>query len=388
MKTLLLAPQPFYVERGTPIAVRCLATEFSRLGWQVDLLTFHEGTDVQIANVRIVRIPPVPGIRRIGPGFSLKKLLCDVVMFAKALSMVRRGGYRYVHAVEEAVFMAAAARAVFGVPYVYDMDSAMADQILEKWPRLRFLRRPMKWFEAMAVRRAVVVVPVCESLSRIAAEAGAARSMVLTDPPAFAATADATVAARVRRELGVSGTCLMYVGNLEAYQGVGLLLQAFAIAVGRGVDATLVIVGGNSADVTAYRAKAESLRIDARTRFFGPRPLGEMGDLVAASDVLVSPRLTGVNTPMKVYAYLNSGKAILATDIESHSQVLTSDFAVLEPPDPDRFADGICQLAANPGLRDALACRAAAVAKERYSQEAFAATVRRFGDLMESLTGA
>ena len=41
----------------------------------------------------------------------------------------------------------------------------------------------------------------------------------------------------------------MYVGNLEAYQGVDLLLEAFAVAVGRGKDVGLVVVGGKPADV-------------------------------------------------------------------------------------------------------------------------------------------
>jgi glycosyltransferase involved in cell wall biosynthesis len=113
-----------------------------------------------------------------------------------------------------------------------------------------------------------------------------------------------------------------------------------------------------------------------------------MGPLIAAADVLVSPRVSGVNTPMKIYAYLNSGKAILATDIESHSQVLTSETALLEPPIVERFADGICRLADDPGLRATLASRAAEVAQEKYSQAAFAATVRRFAAVIEPLTKA
>jgi len=302
--------------------------------------------------------------------------------------MAARGGYRYVHAVEEAVFMAAFIRLVFRLPYVYDMDSSMADQIIEKWPRASFLRRLLKWFESAAVRRAALVMPVCESLAGIARAAGAAETIVLTDPPAFTIAPGSDAGRSVRQELGLSGTCFMYAGNLESYQGVGLLLDSFALAAATGANACLVIVGGKPGDVAAYTAKAETLGITRRTRFLGPRPLAEMGGLVAAADVLVSPRLTGVNTPMKIYAYLNTGKPILATDIESHSQVLTRDIAVLEPPAPDRFAEGIRRLAADQALRQELGARAAAVGQERYSQEAFSRTVRRFGALVDSLTAA
>ena len=41
MKILLLAPQPFYAERGTPIAVLLAATALCRAGHEVDVLTFH-----------------------------------------------------------------------------------------------------------------------------------------------------------------------------------------------------------------------------------------------------------------------------------------------------------------------------------------------------------
>ena len=119
--------------------------------------------------------------------------------------------------------------------------------------------------------------------------------------------------------------------------------------------------------------------------FLGPKPINEVGELVAAADVLVSPRITGVNTPMKIYAYLSSGKPILATSIESHTQVLTPEIAVLEPAEVGRLAEGMSRLASDAGLRKKLAEKAMRVAAEKYSQAAFEKTVAGFCDLMESM---
>ena len=52
--------------------------------------------------------------------------------------MVRRNRYDLIHAVEESAFIAAAAQAVSGVPYVYDMDSSLAEQMVEAYPGLAF----------------------------------------------------------------------------------------------------------------------------------------------------------------------------------------------------------------------------------------------------------
>lgn len=78
MRILVLAPQPFFQNRGTPIAVRMLAEDLCKAGHNVDLLTFFEGEDVDLRDVRHLRIPPIPFIKNIGPGFSLKKY-CVIV---------------------------------------------------------------------------------------------------------------------------------------------------------------------------------------------------------------------------------------------------------------------------------------------------------------------
>ena len=108
MRILLLAPHPFYQARGTPIAVKTVLEFLGSRGHQVDVLTYHEGADVEIPNVRIFRIPRVPGVRNIRPGFSLKKVACDVAMFGTCLRMMRRNRYDLLHAVEESAFIAVA----------------------------------------------------------------------------------------------------------------------------------------------------------------------------------------------------------------------------------------------------------------------------------------
>lgn len=113
----------------------------------------------------------------------------------------------------------------------------------------------------------------------------------------------------------------------------------------------------------------------------------KLPEFMAASDVLVSPRIKGVNTPMKIYSYLQAGKPILATDIISHSQVLSSDFAFLVSPHPAAFAAAMRQLASDPKLRNRLADEALSVAQTRFSPETFDKVVFGFCDqLTEVLT--
>jgi glycosyltransferase involved in cell wall biosynthesis len=74
----------------------------------------------------------------------------------------------------------------------------------------------------------------------------------------------------------------------------------------------------------------------------GQRPAEEIPAYLDAATLLVSPRSTGTNTPLKIYQYLRSGRPIVATNLRTHTQVLAEDTAFLAEPDrrtalPPRF---------------------------------------------------
>jgi glycosyltransferase involved in cell wall biosynthesis len=86
---------------------------------------------------------------------------------------------------------------------------------------------------------------------------------------------------------------------------------------------------------------------------------------------LVSPRISGTNTPLKIYSYLQSGKPIVATNIYSHTQVLNSDVAMLADPCPESFAQGILSVLGNLSLARRLAIEARMLSQHRYDFQTF-----------------
>lgn len=387
MKILVLAPHPFFQARGTPLAVRTVLEFLSARGHAVDLLTLHEGEDVAIPNCRIYRIPRLPGIRDVRPGFSLKKVICDVAMCFLCLRMVLRTRYDLIHAVEESAFIAAVARAVTGVPYIYDMDSSLAEQMVERYPRLHVALPMMRYCESVAVRRSLGVLTVCAALEDVALghdpgkQVGRVEDSTLL-PPAGPGNGNGN--GLLPEALLRQGPVALYVGNLERYQGIDLLLDGFRHTLRRVPSANLVIVGGREDDIRRYRGMADGLGILAHVHFLGPRPVSLLPELLRQADVLVSPRLKGLNTPMKIYSYLDSGTAVLATRLRTHTQVLDDRTAYLVDPEPEPLGAGLAELLSDGALRERLAGYAKQYVQEEFTPEAARRKLARFYDAMEA----
>jgi glycosyltransferase involved in cell wall biosynthesis len=389
VKILVLAPHPFFQARGTPLAVRTVLEFLSSRGHEIDLLTFHEGENVAIPNCRIHRITPPLGIRNIRPGFSFKKVVCDIFMLAKCLRMVRRNHYDLLHAVEESAFIAAAMRAIAGTPYVYDMDSSLAEQMVDTYPHLQFAFSALRRCEAFAVRRSLGVLTVCAALEDLARGHAPDKPIGLVedttllpggqDPGNNGQGSESLLPEAVGRQSQVA----MYVGNLEHYQGIGLLLDGFRNALSRVPDAHLVIVGGMDEDIDRYSLRTQQLGIASRVHFIGPRPIQLLDRLLRRADVLVSPRLKGLNTPMKIYSYLDSGTAVLATRLPTHTQVLDDHTAYLVAPNPEAMGEGLADLLSNPGLRTSLATQAKAYVQREFTPEAARRKLGSFYSMME-----
>lgn len=246
----------------------------------------------------------------------------------------------------------------------------MSEQIIDKYPSLGFLGGMLEWFEKRAVRNSSGVVAVCRALEdtarRYAPDISILRleDISMIDPRARGDE-------NLRDRYGIDGMLMLYVGNLEGYQGIDLLLDGFAQAHCENGGASLLIIGGNPEDIDKYTDRSIQLGINNRVVFCGPRPMNLLGYYLNQADVLVSPRTQGNNTPMKIYSYLGSGRAVLATRLPTHTQALNDDVACLVEANAGSMASGIEKLCGDPDWRKQLGRNGQALAEQEYSQTAF-----------------
>jgi len=376
-RVLLVAPQPFFELRGTPINVLQMARTLCGAGYEVHLATYGIGQPVTIPGLVHHRAARVPGIRSVSIGFSVQKVVLDVVLALRVWALVLTHRFDVVHAVEESIFFALPAAKLRRMPIIYDLDSGLSQQLeYTGVVRNRGLLRAAEALERAAARHSDLAITVCQSLTDLVrARDGRLPIVQIEDCPLdeLLRDPDPRRVAELRRrfELG-DGPVAVYTGNLEPYQGVSLLLDSFAVAAPSVPAARLLVVGGQPHHVAAYRASAAERGVGERVVFAGQQPPEAMAEFMALGSALVSPRFAGDNTPLKLYSYMHSGVPIVATDLPTHTQVLDRTTAVLAPATPDALGHALAKVLSRPALYAPLGAAARRQVADRYSREAFA----------------
>jgi glycosyltransferase involved in cell wall biosynthesis len=227
--------------------------------------------------------------------------------------------------------------------------------------------------ERTAIRRSRVTIVICPHLEEVARRVVPnAHTILIENAPGSGDMPVAGTGRDVRASLGIgeSVPIVLYTGTFEAYQGLDLLFAAARTVQRERPDVQFVLAGGKPDQVA--RAKAQAADLGANGIIFaGERPSETIPSFLDAATVLVSPRSTGTNTPLKIYQYLRSGRVIVATRLLTHTQVLSDEVAILTDPNSDAFAQGVLRAINDPVLSGRLGAAARHLADTRYTYDAY-----------------
>ena len=371
MKILMLAPEPFFQPRGTPISVYFRNTVLAALGHEVDLVTYPLGEDVKMAKLRIFRLPNFLRLRKIKIGPSIAKIPLDAALTLKALGLILHSRYNLVYSHEEAAFPGVLLSKLARIPHLYDMHSSLPQQLENfEFTRSPLLKRLFARMERFILRNSHAVIVICPDLmNRVRDEGFGDRAILIENVLDFPApeTAPGEIE-RMKRELAPGGEkIILYAGNFGPYQGVSLLVEAAAHIREKAV---LVLLGGSPAERAELERKTAGLGLAGKVVVLDRVAPARVPMYVQASDVLVSPRMSGTNTPLKIYSFLKSGKPLVATRLHTHTQVLDDAISVLVEPTPEAMAAGLDFALRDPEARKRAAA-AAALAEREYTFEAY-----------------
>ena len=370
----MIAPEPFFEPRGTPFSEYHRIRALLDLGHTVDLVTYPFGKNIDMPGLRIFRAARPPFITHVKIGPSPAKVFLDLTLTLTALNRARQGRYDAVHSHDEGAAIGVIISAALGIPHLYDMHSSLPQQLENfAFSKSSVLRWLFEVLERTAIRRSRVTIVICPHLEQTAKNVvPGARTVLIENAPG---SGDAPVEGSgraIREALGIDADApvVLYTGTFEAYQGLDLLFKAAREVNRERADVRFVLAGGKADQVANAKARADSVGA-AGLIFTGEQRSDLIPSYLDAADVLVSPRSSGTNTPLKIYQYLRSGRVIVATRLLTHTQVLSDDVAILTAPTPEDFAGGILRAVNDPGLAARIGEAAKRLAETRYTYDAY-----------------
>jgi glycosyltransferase involved in cell wall biosynthesis len=241
---------------------------------------------------------------------------------------------------------------VLGCKTIYTMHGPFETDMYSWWRSpARFLPR---FLSMRCLRFATIVVCVSETVGKIA-------RTVLPDEKILVISNWVQIPARCTDRYTVRDTVeLLFVGRLEQYKGIQLILEAM-----KGYPNILLRVIGDG----SYRAELESLAQGLNVQFLGFQPNPAV--FYESTDIFVNPSLGPEGLPLVSLEAMGHGLPCIFSDIPVHLEITEQGAAaaIFHRGSALDLRDQLRYLGNSEALRRAFGAAARDVVKRKYSRE-------------------
>jgi glycosyltransferase involved in cell wall biosynthesis len=151
---------------------------------------------------------------------------------------------------------------------------------------------------------------------------------------------------------------LLTVSRIDPRKGLRILPEALHMLVGRGIDATLDIVGpavGAPGEAERRQIEADVLAqgVSGRLRFVGAKPLCRLLPLYRDYDMFVLPTLPGEGIPRVLLEAMTGGLPVVTTRVAGIPSLISDEVngLLIDQPAASALADAVARIVSDAALR-------------------------------------
>jgi PEP-CTERM/exosortase A-associated glycosyltransferase len=216
------------------------------------------------------------------------------------------------------------------IPMIYEMRALWEDAAVDHgtYKRRSWQYRLVKWLETWVCRKAAHVTVISDGLRSDLLDRGIPADKITIIPNGvdlgkFSARKSDLV--RLDRWNFKNKMVIGFIGSFFRYEGLDLLIEAFARLVRTRSDIGLLLVGdGEMKSELLNRIK--QLHLEELVAIPGSVPSTVIPEIYGLIDVLVYPRhsmrLTELVTPLKPLEAMAMGKPLIASDVGGHRELI------------------------------------------------------------------
>lgn len=381
MNILMIAPTPFFADRGCHVRIYEEAKALQQLNCEVVICTYHNGRDISGLDTR--RIPNIPWYKKLEAGPSLHMVYLDFLLLLKSLAVALRTRPDVVHGhLHEGAFIGFFIARLVRRPLVFDCQGSLTGEM--KAHGFLGRNRPLYRLVGIAERRIDRAAEVVMTSS--AAVARELRDLFDVPEEKVLAVPDGANPAEFRPGLDVDALrtalklprdkrIVVYLGLLNEYQGVDLLVRSVPLVLDRTRDVHFLIMG--FPDVAKYQLMTEKLGLSEYVTFTGKIDYAEAPRYLCLGDVAVAPKISGTEANGKVYNYMACGLPVVAFDTVPSREILGNLGVYSTPGSVESLAASLVGLLANDELRRDLSRKVREKAARDYGWDRVGANIIR-----------
>lgn len=347
----MIAPTPFFADRGCHVRIYEEARAVQSLGNTVEIVTYHIGRD--LPGITTHRIPQIPWYSKLEAGPSWHKPYLDVLLIFKALSVARRLKPDLIHAhLHEGAFIGILLKKILRIPLLFDCQGSLTGEIVDHGfiGKSSFVAAIFRWLESFINKSADTIIT-----SSTPAAAELVKSWGVPQGTVTAVTDGVNTAeffpsdkAEARRMLQLPEhvPVAAFLGLFNRYQGVDLLLEVISLLKKRGSRTHFLLMGFPDGK---YRQLAVDKDIDDMITFTGKVEYAQASRFLSAADIALSPKISLTEANGKLFNYMACGLPCLVFETPVNREILGNTGTYASFADPVDFADKLEALLADSG---------------------------------------
>ncbi len=372
LNVLMIAPTPYFADRGCHVRIYEEARALAHLGHDVRIVSYHLGRDMP--GVRTYRIPNVPWYKKLAAGPSWHKPYLDILLFFKALSIAGKFKPHILHAhLHEGAFLGVFLKKMLKIPFVFDCQGSLTSEIIDHG----FVRPGSVMcgvfgrIEKFINRRADFIIASSgagakELVEKWMVKADKTRSLMDgVDCGEFRPYPrdEARAALGIPRGKRVA----VYIGVLNRYQGIDLLLEVISRISRKGLPLHFLIMGFPE---EKYRRMADDAGIGDSVTFTGRIDYTKAAFYLSAGDIALSPKVSLSEANGKLFNYMACALPTVAFDTPVNREILGDAGVYARYGDAAHFAASLESLLDDEGRRLELGAMAREKAEKEHSWQA------------------
>jgi glycosyltransferase involved in cell wall biosynthesis len=346
MKILMIAPTPFFSDRGGHMRILEEAKALQKLNHKITIVTYPLGKNQD--NLDIERTIKLPGYKKTGPGPSIYKYPLNVLLFFKSLRLMSSKKYDIIHGhLHEGALIGLALKKLKKIPVLFDCQGSLTGElkshgyINEKGLKFKIFNK----IEKFIAKKSDAIIASNEGVALFLKNELNAKNVTIIEDGVNTNKFHPETK-KIELNLPKNKKIIVYLGGLQQHKGVDYLIRTIPHV---NEKAHFLIMG--YPDVERCKALAKHLNVRERITFTGRIDYNLAQNYLALGDIAISPKtLESGEANAKVFNYMGMGLPIILFDSISNKKILKDLGIYAKEKDINHLAKKINETIINPEL--------------------------------------